>query len=249
MWGQGLWSDPVWRVSKVTGLCIPMLEWRRFGLYQHSIHSKIALASSSRVCHVLGVEQLELHGPPERFHHRIVVAVADGAHRAEQPGVAEPLPERPRRVLRAVIGMQDRRLPPVASGLPADDRHAERVDDQLGAHVLGDRPADDQPGVGVHDRRAVHLALRRRVLGDVGEPQPVRRVDRELAVDQVVARSGGRVAHGAAAAPCAGRGPGCRPRASAGRPACGSPAGPAQRAARRAPAASRRCRATRRGSP
>jgi hypothetical protein len=32
------------------GLRIPMLECLRFGLYQHSIHSKIALASSSRVC-------------------------------------------------------------------------------------------------------------------------------------------------------------------------------------------------------
>ena len=35
------------------GLCIPMLEWRRFGLYQHSIHSKMALASSSRVRQIL----------------------------------------------------------------------------------------------------------------------------------------------------------------------------------------------------
>ncbi len=30
-----------------------MLEWRRFGLYQHSIHSKIAVASSARVLQVL----------------------------------------------------------------------------------------------------------------------------------------------------------------------------------------------------
>ena len=53
VWGQTCPSGSVWRVSKVIGLCIPMLEWRRFGLYQHSIHSKMALASSSRVCHVL----------------------------------------------------------------------------------------------------------------------------------------------------------------------------------------------------
>ena len=35
------------------GLRIPMLECRRFGLYQHSIHSNTADASSSRVSHVL----------------------------------------------------------------------------------------------------------------------------------------------------------------------------------------------------
>src|SRR3954464_9287492 len=52
VWGQRSSSDRVWRVSKVIGLCIPMLEWRRFGLYQHSIHSKMTLASSSRVCQV-----------------------------------------------------------------------------------------------------------------------------------------------------------------------------------------------------
>jgi hypothetical protein len=51
VWGQRSWSDRVRRVSKVIGLCIPMLEWRLLGLYQHSIHSNTALASSSRVCH------------------------------------------------------------------------------------------------------------------------------------------------------------------------------------------------------
>ena len=44
------------------------------------------------------------------------------------------------------------------------------------------------------------LALRGRVLGDVGDPQPVRGVDGELPVDQVELGCGGRVADGAAAA-------------------------------------------------
>ena len=33
---------------------------------------------------LLAVEQLDLHGAPERLHRGVVVAVADGAHRAQQ---------------------------------------------------------------------------------------------------------------------------------------------------------------------
>src|SRR5207244_3715359 len=50
--GQRSWSDGVWCCSNSIGLNILILEWRRVGLYQHSIHSKMALASSSRVFHV-----------------------------------------------------------------------------------------------------------------------------------------------------------------------------------------------------
>src|SRR5262245_19581370 len=37
---------------------------------------------------LLRVEQLQLQGAPERFDHRVVVAVADTAHRSENPGRA-----------------------------------------------------------------------------------------------------------------------------------------------------------------
>jgi hypothetical protein len=49
------------------------------------------------------VEQLKFHGPPERLHHRVVVAITDCAHRGEQSGGAESLTERPRGVLRALL--------------------------------------------------------------------------------------------------------------------------------------------------
>src|SRR5262249_3277218 len=52
VWGQRSRSDGVWTCSNSMGLRIPMLECRLSGLYQHSIHSKIALASSSRFFHV-----------------------------------------------------------------------------------------------------------------------------------------------------------------------------------------------------
>jgi hypothetical protein len=47
----------------------------------------------------------------------------------------------------------------------------ERVGDEVGAHVVGNGPADDEPGIGVHHSRAVHLksprhqSRRRRVHG------------------------------------------------------------------------------------
>src|SRR5918998_1709286 len=78
--------------------------------------------------------------------------------------------------------------------------HAERIGDEFGAHVLGDGPADDELGIGVHDRGAVDLALECGVLGDVGDPQPVRLGDGEVAVDQVRGGLCVRVAEGAAAA-------------------------------------------------
>ena len=44
-----------------------------------------------------------------------------------------------------------------------------------------DRPADDSAGVRVEDDAAVHLPLTGRVLGDVGEPELVRSIPREIA--------------------------------------------------------------------
>ena len=140
----------------MTGLCIPMLEWRRVRVVPALYPFEDGVGKLVPRLPRFRVEELELHVAPERLHHRVVVTIADGAHRGEQSGVAEALPERPGRVLRAVIGMQDRRrVAGLFVGLAADDGHAERVDDEFGAHVLGDRPADDQAGVGVHDRGAV----------------------------------------------------------------------------------------------
>src|SRR3954454_9392010 len=51
VWAQRSSSDGAWSFSNSIGLRMPRLEWRRFELYQHSIHSKTALASSSRVSH------------------------------------------------------------------------------------------------------------------------------------------------------------------------------------------------------
>jgi len=68
---------------------------------------------------------------------------------------------------------------------PARHRHRERVDDELGLEVVAHRPADDLAGVHVHHHAEEQVALERRHVGDVGEPEPVRPLGDELALDQV----------------------------------------------------------------
>jgi hypothetical protein len=93
--------------------------------------------------------------------------------------------------------MQDSGLPIKSS---PGDRHPERVDDEFGPHVVVDRPADDSAREHIDDCRAVHLPLSRGVLGDIGAPDLVRALDREVPVDQVDVGLGQQVTHGAAAA-------------------------------------------------
>jgi hypothetical protein len=74
--------------------------------------------------------------------------------------------------------------------LSLGDRHVEGVQDQLGAQVVGHRPADDPTGEGVQDDRQVQPAIAGALLGDVGHPQPVRSWWGEVALDQVRCRGG-----------------------------------------------------------
>ncbi len=95
-----------------------------------------------------------------------------------------------------MIGVGDR-----AVGWPAaQGGHVDRVGDELGAHVIGDRPADDPSGPGVDDDGEVDPALAGAVLGDVLHPQPVRAVGAELAMHQIVAAGIGRP--GCGCSPC-----------------------------------------------
>ena len=73
---------------------------------------------------------------------------------------------------------------------PSPDGHLEGVDDELGAHVIGDRPAHHAPGEGVEDHGQVGLAVLGRVLGDVHHPEAVGLGGIEGPLDQVVGRLG-----------------------------------------------------------
>lgn len=73
--------------------------------------------------------------------------MTDAAHRPEEPGLAEAVAERPAGVGRAVIAVVDR----ARRGPPVPDCHLQGVDDQLGADVVGHRPADDAAAEAVQD--------------------------------------------------------------------------------------------------
>jgi hypothetical protein len=66
------------------------------------------------------------------------------------------------------------------------DGVGQGVDGQLGGHGFGHGVADDPVGAGVVDRAQVELAVHGRVLGDVGQPQPVRCGCGQRPLDQIV---------------------------------------------------------------
>ena len=83
-------------------------------------------------------------------------------------------------------------------GLAAPGGHVQGVADQFGSEVVSDGPADHPARPGVDDRRQIDLAFPGGMFGHIGHPQPVRAVDPELAMDQVLSKQISRVAAGAA---------------------------------------------------
>ena len=83
---------------------------------------------------------------------------------------------------------------PSASGADHQHQHQERqaeaVEGERVRHERSglrrvNRPAHDASAEHVEHNRAVHLAFASRVLGDVGDPEPVGFAARELAVDEI----------------------------------------------------------------
>src|SRR5882724_3598635 len=62
----------------------------------------------------------------------------------------------------------------------------ERVDDEFGAEVVLERPADDATAVAVHDDSEIQPALPGAQVGDVGDPKSVRSRRLEVALDEIV---------------------------------------------------------------
>lgn len=62
----------------------------------------------------------------------------------------------------------------------------ERLDGEAGLHPVADRVADDPVAETVLDRAAVQLARTGPVFGDVDQPQAVRGLGGEVALDEAV---------------------------------------------------------------
>ncbi len=119
-----------------------------------------------------GADALVLVQADHGLHQRIVISIADRPIEGLIPSSQ-------------VLGEPDRGVLTGLNRSTAVHRHPERVGDQRRRRAGVDGPANDPPGVRVEDDRAVHLALPGWVLGDVGDPQLVRRLPPEGAVDQV----------------------------------------------------------------
>ena len=68
--------------------------------------------------------------------------------------------------------------------------HLQCLDYQLGAQVRRHRPAHDPPAEHVENDGQVEEADERRDVGDVGDPQAIRRVRLEVALDPIRRRPG-----------------------------------------------------------
>jgi hypothetical protein len=83
------------------------------------------------------LECLSLAGRVEGLGERVVRRAADGAHALDHARLAAGVGERPVRVLRAVVGVQDGSGEAAAAPLGG----GQGVGDQFSAHMVGDRPA------------------------------------------------------------------------------------------------------------
>jgi hypothetical protein len=87
----------------------------------------------------------------------VVIGVADCADRGKQAVIVEGLGVVDRGVLAvgvAVMGKRD-----VSARLSKRERHPQRVEHEVGAHVGRELPADDRAAVGVDHKREEHERL------------------------------------------------------------------------------------------
>jgi hypothetical protein len=96
---------------------------------------------------------------------------------SERLGVVEA------RVLRAAVAVMHERDGGTRRALA--ERHPQRVEHERGAHVRRQLPTDDAAAAGVDDEREEHQALPAAQVGQVGDPQPIGRLDGEMALDQI----------------------------------------------------------------
>ena len=144
------------------------------------------------------VDEFAFEAGEEALGHGVVEAVTGLSHGGQYAGFAAALAAGQGGVLAVSIGVVDDS--PRSSLV---EGHLQRAKDQVGAQVGGHRPARDSAAEGIEHDRQIQEGLSGLYVGDVRQPQAVRSIGREPAVDQVRRRAGpGRGAW--CAAPCVG---------------------------------------------
>ena len=136
-------------------------------------------------------EQLAFERGVKALTHRVVVAIAARTHRGANAGGFAAKSESDRRVLRSLIGMvnDSERFTPI-------DRHVERVDHELFAHVIRHRPTDNATAEDVEHDGEIQEAAPCRDVRDVGDPELIRSIGGEAAFDKIGSWSSVFVAYG-----------------------------------------------------
>ena len=127
----------------------------------------------------VAIEQLTLQGGEKALTQRVVVAVPDRAHggpNARRPAAPS---EGDRGVLRALVGAVNDGLGPAIA-----QRHVEGAQHELGPQVRGHRPPDHAPAERIQRDGEVEEPGPGRNVGDVGHPQAVGGLDREVPIHE-----------------------------------------------------------------
>src|SRR5579884_2674881 len=132
----------------------------------------------------LAVEQLALQSGEEALGQRVVVAVTDRAHGGRDTGLSAALTEGDRGVLTPLVGVMD----DAVLGSTPPEGHFECREHQLGAQVIGHRPAHHPTTEGIKDHGQVDKATPGRDIGDVRHPQPVGSGGDKGSADQIGCR-------------------------------------------------------------
>src|SRR5512135_2898731 len=139
---------------------------------------RFGLPAGAKPCEV---NQLGLERAEERLHGRVIVTVAFAAHGRLKAVTIEDLAVGAAGVLHAAIGMMDETS---ARGMMLNGHH-QRLLAQGALQVIGHAPADDLAGGYVLDGSQVQPALVGRNVGHVSQPDGVRTVGLEGALEEV----------------------------------------------------------------
>src|SRR5438128_10564665 len=86
----------------------------------------------------------------------------------------------------------------VSAGPALTERHLQGGEDKVGAHMARELPADDHPAVGVEHEREEDESFPTAQIREVGDPQLVRTLGAEVALNEIGPASGLRVGPGRA---------------------------------------------------
>ena len=126
------------------------------------------------------IEQLTFQGGEETLAHRVVITIANRAHRDTNLSLMTPMAKGHRGVLRALVRVMNH---PMRATLAA--RHMKGVEHELDTHVIRHRPAHHAAAKHIEHHRHIEKPGERGDIRNVCNPRPIGRHGREVSIDQV----------------------------------------------------------------